>query len=87
MGETVHLEGRAHKQTNQQQQYYLNNNKSKSYEMRKTSNYETLLKKNNEYFEFSSTVNEVFQKFVKCESSDDEGTHRRTRVETFPLPF
>ena len=87
MGETVHLEGRAHKQTNQQQQYYLNNNKSKSYEMRKTSNYETLLKKNNEYFEFSFTVNEMFHKFVYSESSDDDRRSIRNRVKIFPLPF
>ena len=55
--------------------------------MRKTNNYETLLKKNNEYFEFTFTVNEMFQKFVFCESSDEEGRHNTFSVEIFLLPF
>ena len=42
-----------------------NNKYTKTHdEMRKTNSYETLLKNNNEYFEFSFTVNEMFQKFV-----------------------
>ena len=55
--------------------------------MRKTNKYETLLKNNNEYFEYSFTVNEIFQKFIFWEISDDEMEHRKTRVEMFPLPF
>ena len=51
--------------------------------MRKTKNYETLLKNNNEYFEFSITVNEMFQKFVSCESSDGEA-YKRIKSEIFP---
>ena len=39
----------------------------------------------NEYFEFSFIVNEMFQKFVSCESSD--GILIKTRLEIFPLPF
>ena len=55
--------------------------------MRKTNNYETLSKNNNEYFDFSFTANEMFQKFVFCKSSDEEGRHSTFSVEIFLLPF
>ena len=85
MSREIHLEGRVHEQTKNNNIIRLYNNKSKNYKMRKTNNYETLLKNTNEYFELNFIVNEMFQKFVSCESSD--GTLIRNKFEIFPLPF